>query len=223
MRAIHILVVMLVLMEILVSGCLSNTVPTHTMENTSSTFGEQRMNETSSMTASVGTAEINGTFSGYLTAPMDVFDEVERFLNSMNITLYAFTAEVSGGKTNASITVYVLKLSPSFVPRDFNITINGRRINGMTCVPYSKNMSLSIWKSGRNGYVKTESYLTVHPTSTTKATARTSVEVLNNVTEKTLLRLNDMSFIVKVVKPNDYLFTVLCNGTEVSSGGLDVD
>ena len=226
MRRTNALVLVLVLLGALVSGCISTSETTQTQMygagNTSTTSSPgSQTGGTSSFTTAVGSTEINGTFSGWLTAPMAYFDEVERFLNSTNVTLYAFTAEVEG-KTNASITVYVLKLVPSFVPTDVNITINGREIKGTTCVAYSEPLPVSISRTEGNGRVGTTAYLSVHPAQNITLTARTSVEALNNATEKTLLRTADMSFVVKVAKPNDYLFIVLCNGREASSGGLVV-
>jgi len=215
-------IVLVLIPVIMVAGCMSNSPQESTFIPGNSSGGSS-----SHLNASVGSAEINGTFSGWLTAPMDVFDEVEMFLNSMNVTLYAFTVEVLGVKTNASVAIYVLKLSPSFVPRDFNITINGRRINGTTCVPYSDKLFVEIEERRNRGRLGTGAYLVLNNVSTVKATARVSIGSLNNVTEKTLLTLTEphgekVSLIVRVVRPDDYVFTVLCNGTEVSSSGLEV-
>ena len=218
------LVLVLILLGALVSGCISTPGTTQTQTYgagnapTSSSPGTQT-DGSSSFTSAVGSAEINGTFSGWLTAPMAYFDEIERFLNSTNVTLYAFTAEVEGNM-NASITVYVLKLVPSFVPRDVNVSINGREIKGTTCVAYSDPLPVSISRKEGNGLVGTTAYLKVHPSGNVTLTARVSVDELNNVTERTLLQVGDMKFVVRVLKPNDYVFTVLCNGTNVSSGRL---
>jgi hypothetical protein len=217
------LVLVLVLLGALVSGCISTPETTHTQTygagNAPTSSSGTQTDGSSSFTSAVGSAEINGTFSGWLTAPMAYFDEVERFLNSTNVTLYAFTAEVKGNM-NASITVYVLKLVPSFVPRDVNVSINGQEIKGATCVAYSDPLPVSISRKEGNGLVGTTAYLKVHPSGNVTLTAGVSVDELNNVTERTLLQTGEMKFVVRVVKPNDYIFTVLCNGTNVSSGRL---
>jgi|GEM_PF-3335740 len=221
------LVLVLILLGALVSGCISTPRITQTQTYgagnapTSSSSGTQT-GESSSFTNAVGTAEINGTFSGWLTAPMAYFDEIERFLNSTNVTLYAFTVEVEG-KENASITVPILKLTPSFVPKDVNISINGRRINGTACVAYSEPLPVSISRTEGNGYVGTTAYLTVHPARNITFTARTRADELNRIAKETLLRAGEMELVVTLVKPNEYLFSVLCNGTEVSSGKLEVN
>ncbi|WP_297535957.1 hypothetical protein [Thermococcus sp.] len=218
------LVLVLILLGALIGGCISTPGTTQTQMHgagnisTPSSSGTQT-GETSSFTSAVGTAEINGTFSGWLTAPMAYFDEIERFLNSTNVTLYAFTAEVEGNM-NASITVYVLKLVPAFVPKDVNVSINGREIKGATCVAYSDPLPVSISRKEGNGLVGTTAYLKVHPLGNVTFTTRVSASELNNVTERTLLQTREMKFVVRVVKPNDYVFTVLCNGTNVSSGRL---
>jgi len=226
MRAVHALIIVLIFAGALVSGCISSQGITQTQTygagnaSTSSSSGTQT-GESSSFTSAVGTAEINGTFSGWLTAPMTYFDEVKRFLNSTNVTLYAFTVEVEG-RENASITVPILKLTPSVVPRDVNISINGRRINGTSCVAYSEPLPVSISRTEGNGYVGTTTYLTVHPARNITFTARTSADELNRIAKETLLRAGEMELVVTLVKPNEYLFSVLCNGTEVSSGELEV-
>ncbi|MEO2151601.1 MAG: hypothetical protein ABGW50_02985 [Thermococcus sp.] len=218
------LVLVLVLLGALVSGCISTPGITQTYGTgnapTSSSSGTQT-GGSSSFTSAVGTAEIKGTFSGWLTAPMAYFDEIERFLNSTNVTLYAFTAEVYGNM-NASITVYVLKLVPLFVPNDVNVSINGREIKGTTCVAYSEPLPVLISRAEGNGYVGTTAYLKVHPGENITFTARVDADELNNITERTLLQTGEMRFVVRVLKPNDYVFTVLCNGTNVSSGRLTV-
>jgi len=78
------LVLVLVLLGTLVSGCIltSGITQTYGVGDRSTNSAVEESGETSSFTSAVGTAEINGTFSGWLTAPMAYFEEIERFLNS---------------------------------------------------------------------------------------------------------------------------------------------
>ena len=207
------LFLLLVLLGAIVIGCISSD---STQTNT------QELDGGSTTTPAVKSAEINGTFSGWLTTPVAYFDEIERFLNSTQVVLYTFRVEVTGKELNASIEIPILKLVPSFIPEDVNVSINGREIKGTTCVAYSEPLPVSISRTERDGQVETTAYLKVHPYKNVTFTARTSVDELNNATEKVLIRAGEMELVAKAVKPNDYVFTVLCNGTEVSSGGLEV-
>jgi len=228
MRHLRAIVLVLVLMVAFISGCLSTTGPaqgtSNALESSSSTSyqtpGEQTGNETSSMTVAIGTTEINGTFSGYLTAPSNVFNEARRLLEEMNATLYSFRINVVGENLNASITLYALKLVPPFVPGDFNLTINGRPLNGTVFVAYADGIPVTI-ETGKG--LTTTSQLTVKPEQVFDVEGTWDAQRLNGLNGSVILRNKCLELKVFVRKPGDYVFEVFHNGTEISSGGLEVD
>ena len=227
MRNVHAIALVLVLMGAVMSGCISTAdsaqSPPNTLRSPSGTPHHPTTEQTGNGTSvPVGTAEINGTFSGFLTAPMGLFNETERFLEKMNTTLYAFEVKVIGENLNASITIYVLKLVPPFIPNGFNVTINAHPIEGPTFIPYAEKIPVSVEaKRGNNG-VETTSYLEMKPQEVKKASGVCRRERLDELNGSTILTLDGLSLSVNVHEPGNYVFTVLCNGTEISSGGLTV-
>ena len=171
-----------------------------------------------SVVVTMRTAPINGTFSGNLTAPSNIFEEVARFLNGTNAILYAFEAMVIGERLNASITVYVLKLVPPFVPEKFNVTVNAHPVNGTVLVPYASGIPVSVGF----GQFEATSYLEVHPENVVKATGTFNESELDSLNGSTILTVNGFRFVVQVSKPGNYTFVVFHNGTEVSAGGLEL-
>ncbi|WP_297550732.1 hypothetical protein [Thermococcus sp.] len=210
------------------AGCLSSSAQTpssspvsNSSTGTSSHF-EQTKRETSSVHASIRvsivTSPINGTFSGNLTAPAEIFGDVEKFLEEMNATLYSFEARIIGNESNSSITVYVLKLVPPFIPKDFEVTINAHPINGTTFVPYAWTIPVFV----EFGNVTTTSYLKVSSGNVIKGTGNLMESELDNLNGSTILTINGLRFVVLVSKPGSYIFAVFHNDTEISSGGMEV-
>ncbi|WP_297499685.1 hypothetical protein [Thermococcus sp.] len=220
-------VLVLILIGALASGCISTTGPAQSpssIEGTSSIShhspSRQTGTETSPTAAAVRTAKINGTFSGYLTAPRGVFDEAKRFLEGINATLYSFEVEIIGKNFNTSITLYAIKLVPPFVSRDFNVTINAHPVNGTLFVPYAQGIPVSIEADG----IITTSYLEVHPQKVLKATGALDKAELNNLNGSTILTLGEtrgeLRLILKVSRPGSCTFIVLHNGMEITSATL---
>ncbi len=203
-------------------GCISapSQIPSSTFTGTSSSPHHSPVGRSggASVTVTMRTAPINGTFSGNLTAPSSIFEEVVRFLNGTNTTLYAFEAMVIGERLNASITVYVLKLVPPFVPEKFNVTINAHPVNGTVIVPYASGIPVSV----EFGQFEATSYLEVHPENVLKAIGSFNESELDNLNGSTVLTLNGFRFVVQVSRPGNYTFIVFHNGTEVSAGGLEL-
>ena len=224
MRHLRTIFLVLVLMVAFISGCLSTTGPaqgtSNALESSSSTSyqtpGERGGNETISTTAITGL--INGTFSGYLTAPSNVFNEVRTLLEKTNATLYSFRVNVVGENLNASITLYALKLVPPFVPRDFNVTINGRPLNGTVFVAYADKIPVAVETKNES----TTSHLIVEPGRIFDVEGTWDAQRLNGLNGSVILRNDCLELRVSVRKLGDYVFEVFHNGTEISSGGLEV-
>ncbi|WP_457741393.1 hypothetical protein [Thermococcus sp.] len=180
------------------------------------------LTESSGYSTSVGSTEINGTFYGWLTAPMTVFDKAQKLLENTNATLYEFKVEVIGKKLNASITLFLLKLSPPFVPKDFNVTVNGKLLTGSVFVPYSDPIPVSIELREGKGSVNTTSYLKVRPTQVKQTMGVWDEEKLNALNGTVILKLDEVGLRVTVGKPGDYLFSAIINGTENPLGALTV-
>jgi len=221
------LVLVLILLGAFIGGCISTPGTTQTQTHgagniSTPSSSETQTGETSSFTSAVGTAEINGTFSGWLTAPMSVFNDVQRLLEGMNATLYSFKVEVVGRELNASITVYVLKLVSPFVPENFNVTINGRPLNGTMFVPYSNPIPVSIEVGKGRGSVNTTAYLRVKPAMVKQTMGVWDEVKLNDMNGSVILKLDGIDLRVTVRKPGDYLFKALINGTEFPLGELTV-
>lgn len=166
----------------------------------------------------VRTIEINGTFSGNLTAPTDVLGEIVRFLNGTNATLYAFEVKVIGDSLNASITDYVLKLAPPFIPKGFNITINARPLNGTVFIPYAQGIPVSIETRRFN----TTSYLEVHPQRVLKTSGTWDEKILDTLNGSTILTIGGFKLVLNVSSPGNYTFIILHNDTEISISALEV-
>ena len=204
-------------------GCISapKQVPSSTFTGTPGSSHHslsERSGGAASVAVTMRTAPINGTFSGNLTAPSSIFEDVARFLNGTNATLYAFEAMIIGEKLNASITVYVLKLVPPSVPERFNVTANAHPVNGTVIVPYASKVPVSV----EFGQFEATSYLEVHPENVLKATGTLNESELNNLNGSTILTVNGFRFVVQVSSPGNYTFMVFHNGTEVSAGGLEL-
>ncbi|NJE03211.1 hypothetical protein [Thermococcus sp. MV11] len=216
MRGGVLTVVALLLVDVLLVGWthIDGGFPKGEFENASSHWN-------SNVTVSVGTAEVTGPFTGYLTVPRRFLNETDAFLNSINVTLYVFTVEVTGKELNASMSIPVLRLSPAFVPRDFNVSINGHMVTGVTYVPYAERLPVAVWSA--EGSLETTSYLTVHPEDEKAVSGRWSAEYLNNASGSVLLEAGELELALNVTEPNRFKFVVLHNGTEVSSGVLGVD
>ncbi|WP_297495664.1 hypothetical protein, partial [Thermococcus sp.] len=185
---------------------------------TSPHFGQTKK-ETSSLHVSIVTSPINGTFSGNLTVPEEIFGKVEKFLEKMNATLYSFEARIIGNESNSSITVYVLKLVPPFIPKDFRVTINAHPVNGTTFVPYAWTIPVSV----EFGNVTTTSYLEVSPGNVIKGTGNLMESELDSLNGSTILTINGLRFVVLVSKPGSYIFAVFYNDTKISAGGMEVE
>lgn len=211
MHKANILLLLLVLLGAIASGCISSD---------SASTNTQELDGGATTTLAVKSADINGTFSGWVTVPASVFEDVLALFRDMNATLYAFTVKVVGRDLNASIVVSALKLVPPFVPKDFNVTVNGRPIIGTVCVPYAERIPVLIEVPQEN--FNTTSYLSVRPQKVLSIEGMWDTERLDELNGSTIMRNGDMELKVMVRAPGDYIFTVLCNGTEVSSGGLEV-
>ncbi|WP_456423901.1 hypothetical protein [Thermococcus sp.] len=225
MRHLRAIVLVLVLMVAFIGGCLSTTGPAQSTSNssegtssTSQTSGGGAESET--FTTTVVEGIINGTFSGLLTAPQNVFNEARTLLEKTNATLYSFKVNVVGKNLNASITLYALKLVPPFVPRDFNLTINARPLNGTVFVAYADRIPITI--EAGNG-LTTTSQLTVKPEQVFDVEGVWDAQRLNELNGSVILRNKCLELKVFVRKPGDYVFKIFHNGTEISSGGLEVD
>ncbi|ASJ08987.1 hypothetical protein A3L11_07005 [Thermococcus siculi] len=161
--------------------------------------------------------QLNGTFSGGLVIPSAIAGDVEDYFSGMNATLYGFEAGVVGD-INASITLYVLKVTPPFDPEDFEVSINGRLIRGETYVPYAEEIPVQITYMGRDYSF----FLTVQPAKIFKASGSWDVSYLNNATNVTLIKMNDLKLVVYAMGPEDYEFAVCKTpeNTEITRGGL---
>ncbi|WP_297419668.1 hypothetical protein [Thermococcus sp.] len=217
-----VIIIVLILVSVFGGGCISSVGPSHstssTFETALSTLHLTSEGQTPLVTPEIGTVGINGTFSGNLTVPMNILGEVEEFFEGTNATLYAFEARIISEKSNVSVIVYVLKLVPPFIPRKFNVTVNAHLINGTVFVPYTQGIPVSV----EVGNFKTTSYLDVHPENVVRATGALKKSELDNLNGSTILTVNGLRFVVQVSKPGSYTLIVLHNGTEVSSGGLEV-
>ncbi|WP_297506697.1 hypothetical protein [Thermococcus sp.] len=230
MRRSYALLIAILIIGVLTSGCLSTTGSAQSpssIEDTSSIShhspSKQAGTETSPAAARVKTAEINGTFSGYLTAPLTVFEEVERFLEGINATLYTFEVEIIGENFNTSVTLYALKLVPPFVPHDFNVTVNAHPVNGTVFISYARKIPVSIEAGG----IGTTSYLEVQPQAVLKASGALDKAELNNLNGSTILTLGEtrgeLRLILRLANSGSYTFIVLHNGTEITSARMEVD
>jgi hypothetical protein len=67
--------------------------------------------------------KLNGTFSGQLSVPASIAEEVKEYFEEANTTLYSFEIEVlkDDGMPRAGITLYVLRVVPSFEPENFEV------------------------------------------------------------------------------------------------------
>ncbi|MCD6372777.1 MAG: hypothetical protein J7L37_04430 [Thermococcus sp.] len=217
MHRLNALILVLVLLGTLVSGCTSPSDATLTKSSS------ETPENASSITSHVKSTEITGTFSGLLTAPESVFEDAQRLLEEINVTLYAFEVKVVGREVNASITISALKLVPPFVPENFSVTINGKPLEGAVYVPYAEKIPVSIETAQRDrGEANTTSYLVVKPQKVLRVEGMWDAERLNEVNGSTIMRNSELELRVLVRAPGYYIFTILCNGTEVSSGGLQV-
>ncbi|WP_297438247.1 hypothetical protein [Thermococcus sp.] len=227
MRHVSAIAVVMVLMGALMSGCIltSDTTQTRTGNiggSVSTASTGRNLSGTSSFTTAVGSAKINGTFSGWLTAPMGLFNETQKLLEDTNATLYLFEVEIIGKDLNASITIPVLRLVPPFVPENLNITINGEPLRRVTYVANVEKMPVYIEVESGGKSLGTTSYLDVKPRRIEKGSGVWKAEELNLKNGSTIMRIDNLSLTVTVRGPGNYLFKVLYNGSEVSSGGLEV-
>lgn len=166
---------------------------------------------------SVTYVQVNGTFSGGMVVPSAIADEVEDYFSNINATLYSFEAEVVG-EMNASITTYVLKVTPSFDPDGFEVIVNAHPVNGTTYVSYAEAIPVSVRYMGHSY----RSFLTVNPTESVGSSGEWSEEYLNGANGSKLLKVDELALVVDVVKPGHYHFVVIKEpeNFEISRDGL---
>ncbi|QDA31153.1 hypothetical protein FH039_05455 [Thermococcus indicus] len=161
--------------------------------------------------------QLNGTFSGGLVLPAALSDDVSGYFARLNATLYSFEAGVIGDDMNASITLSVLRLSPSTEPENFEVIVNGRPIKGTTYVPYAERIPVCI----RYGGHRYRAFLTVTPVHEVRASGSWNRTYLDGASNSTLMELGDLRLVLRVEEPGHYVFSIVTpENFEVDSGGL---
>ncbi|WP_156471192.1 hypothetical protein [Thermococcus peptonophilus] len=213
-----ILVLIAVALVVISAGCSKgpNTANTPTSTSVKNTSMSSIQDRTLML-------RLNGTFSGQLSVPASLAEDVREYFEKSNTTLYSFEIEVvnDNGKPQASITLYLLKIVPPFGPKEFEVLINGKPVSGETYVPVYPDVSVVIEYSGKQysgqltakvkekslaRFTAKKSELDKHPGETIK---------LGTVDGFTLLaHVNDAGNYTFIVKGR--------NGEELATGGLVV-
>ncbi|BAD85390.1 hypothetical protein, conserved [Thermococcus kodakarensis KOD1] len=213
-----ILVLIAVALVVISAGCskgpnTENTPTSTSVENTS-------MSSTQDSTLML---KLNGTFSGQLSVPASLAEEVREYFEKSNTTLYSFEVEVvnDNGKPQASITLYLLKIVPPFEPKDFEVLINGKPVSRETYVPvyedvpvvieysgkqYPRQLTAKVKEKSRARFTAKKSELDKHPGETIKLGTVEGFALLAHV--------NDAGNYTFIVKGR--------NGEELATGGLVV-
>lgn len=166
---------------------------------------------------------LSGTFSGQLSVPASLAEDVKEYFEKSNATLYSFEIEVSddNSKSQASITLYLLKIVPPFEPKDFEVLINSKPVSGETYVAVYPDVSVVIEYSGKqySGQLTAE----VQEKSHAKFTAEKS-KLDEHIGETVKLgTVEGFTLLAHVNDAGNYTFIVKGrNGEELAAGGLVV-
>ncbi|MDI3476262.1 MAG: hypothetical protein PWQ79_1582 [Thermococcaceae archaeon] len=210
------LIVIAVALAVISAGCLNGPNTTKTSTNSGDTITNPAKVQDRTLMVN-----INGTFSGQLSVPASIAEDVREYFEKSNAKLYSFEIEVvdDNGTPQASITLYLLKIVPPFEPKDFEVLINGEPVSGEAYVPVYSDVPVVIEYHGArySGQLTAE----VQEKSHAKFTAEKS-KLDEHLGETVKLgTVDEFSVLARVDEAGNYTFTVEGrNGEELVAGRL---